>query len=327
MKTVLDYSLIGPYSLDTGICVSIDMLFNMPEVSNGYFSTTPGNVFKVIYSIVPPGLYYKDPPMSEEVYFTKTEDYSRAHQCPTFQDGFTHFFPPLLDDQSFLVIEVRSVTIAPSTDKAKPKDKKNTEPDIVVEPATSMEKSYWTLLPVSKESFEGDGFKYTLSGTFQLPLMKGSIPSSDIFNAETTDPLGEIYNRLGPKGKSASTNTSLQLADGASIILRVCNPMFKKMLEFAERKPEDPSTGPAVTGGMDKNFMSTILQTAATGVTGASIANNGKFQYDANKFNVTRGDKSTMQRLPGGGQGMDMKIISKSINKLFSKESGIPLEG
>ena len=72
--------------------------------------------------------------------------------------------------------------------------------------------------------------------------------------------------------------------------------------------------------------MNKVLQSAASGASGPQIANPRTFEYEPNKFNLARGDKSTMQRLPNGGAGMDIKTITKSINKLFSKESGIALD-
>ncbi len=323
MKTLLDYSLISSYSLDSGLCVSIDMLFNMAEIKGGVFSTPPGTLYKVIYSIVPPGLYYKDPPMSEEVVFTKSEDYNRPYRTPVFQDGFAYFFPPLLDNQSYLVIEVRCLTISPADNKALSKQQRNTEPDIKVEPVSVPDKSYWTLMPISKERFTGSGFKYTVSGTFQLPLIKGAIPSSDLFSAETSDPLKELFSRLGPKGKG--TSGALGLSDGSSIIVRVCNPIFRKMLPFAARPPEDPDRGPSVAGGLNTDLMSKFMQVASTGTTG-SAANISKFTYDMSKFSLAKGEKSTLQRLPGNGVGLDIKKFTKNVNKLFSQKSGINLE-
>ena len=328
MKQLLDYSLISPYSLDSGLCVSVDMLFNMPDVPGGFFSTPPGTIFKTIYSIVPPGLYYKDPPMSEEVVFTKTERYDRPYRTPVFDDGFTYFFPPLLDNQSYVVIEVRQLTVSPAIDKTLSKQQRNTEPDIKVEPANGVGTSYWTLLPVSKERFDGGGYKYTVSGTYQLPLIKGAIPSSDLFNAEQTDPLQELLSRLGPKGKSAPRGSSaaLALSDGCSIIVRVCNPIFKKMLPFTGRQPDDPDRGTHVggAGGINTDLMMKMLQTASTGISGPQSAD--KFRYDPTKFSVQKGDKSTLQRMPGNGVGLDLKKFSKTVNKLFSQKSGINLD-
>jgi len=327
MKHLLDYSLISPYSLDSGLCVSVDMLFNMPEVRGGVFSTPPGTIFKVIYSIVPPGLFYKDPPMSEEVVFTKAENYERPYRAPVFLDGYNYFHPPLLDNQSYVVIEVRQLTISPAIDKTLSKQQRNTDPDIKVEP-NGAGTSYWTLLPVSKERFDGSGYKYTVSGTFQLPLIKGPIPSIDLFNAEQADPLQELFSRLGPKGKSAPKGSSaaLALADGCSIIVRVCNPVFKKMLPFAARQPDDPDRGPHTSGagGINTELMMRMIQTASAGITGPIGAD--KFKYDPAKFNLAKGEKTTLQRLPGNGAGLDLKKFAKNVNKLFSLRTQINID-
>jgi len=188
--------------------------------------------------------------------------------------------------------------------------------------------SYWTLLPVSKERFDGSGYKYTVSGTYQLPLIKGAIPSSDLFSAEQTDPLQELLSRLGPKGKSAPKGSSaaLALSDGCSIIVRVCNPIFKKMLPFTTRPPEDPDRGPHTSGagGINTDIMMRMIQTASTGISGPQTYE--KFRYDPAKFNLSKGEKTTLQRMPGNGVGLDLKKFTKSVNKLFSQKSGINID-
>ncbi len=266
--------------------------------------------------------------MSEEVVFTKTEDLNRPYRVPVFQDGFVHFFPPMLDEQSYVVVEVRCVTVAPSSDKTKPADKRNTEPDLIVEPKTAEGKSFWTLFPVSKEKADGGGYKYTMSGTYQLPLIKGAIPGSDLFSSETANPLQEVLDRLGPKGRAAgkASNMALALSDGCSVILRVCNPLFRKMLPFASNAPENPAMAADAVGKLNTDIMEKMLHAAANGITGPQAASAALFAYSGNKFNLARGDKSTAQRLPGGGAGVDLKKLAKDVNKLFSKESGIQLE-
>ena len=315
MRSLLDYSLLAPYSLDSGICICIDQLFNMPDLSGSMFSTPPANVYKVIYSIVPPGLFYKDPPMSEEVYFTKTEDYSRPYKTPSFLDGFVHLFPPLLDDQSYLVLEVRSIRI--EQNKTKPD-----EPILTTESQDAKtDKSWWTLLPVSKERLGGAGFRYTASGTYQLPLIKGAVPSTDLFSTDSADPLQEITKKLKSRPQGKGPDSSSKMSDGCSVVVRVCNPLFRGMLEFAARQPgaNPPSKE------INTSFMSTLMSCAAQGITGPSIANMNKFTYDSGKFSTSRNDKTTQQRLPSTLSN-DMKKLTKSLNKHFSVSTGIALD-
>jgi hypothetical protein len=158
MKRIADLSFTAPYSLESGLQVSVDMLYGMPEQSGGLFTQAPSVLYKVIYSIVPPGLFYKDPPLSEGVRFTKTENYDRPAKAPVFLDGFSDFTPSQLNESVYLVIDVRQVRIDP------PKNKLSDAVDIVVEPAV-LEKSYWTMLPLAKERTAGQvrGYLYLLT--------------------------------------------------------------------------------------------------------------------------------------------------------------------
>jgi hypothetical protein len=64
-------------------------------------------------------------------------------------------------------------------------------------------KNYWTILPIACERMQGHGFKYLLCGTFQLPLIEGPVPTSDIFSSE--NPFNEIMTRLASKVKTNVT--------------------------------------------------------------------------------------------------------------------------
>jgi hypothetical protein len=166
MRRILPYLFTVPYSIDAGVSVSIDQLYNMPDTS-GVFSSD-SVVYKVIYSIVPPGLYYKDPPLSEAVRFTRTNDLDKPARAPTFSDGFSDFYPPQMEENVFLLIDVRTVKIE--------LPKKDSDPVVTVEPPMAR-KSWWSLLPLAKEKTRGQGFKYTASGIFQVPLIEGAIPA------------------------------------------------------------------------------------------------------------------------------------------------------
>ena len=304
LRRTMDMSLAVPYSLDAGLSVSVDMLYGMPEISGGMFSAAPSNVFKVIYSIVPPGLFYKDPPLSEGVRFTKSEDYTRPAKHPIYLDGFNDFFPSQLDENVYLIMDVRTIRIDP------PRNKQSDTVPIIVEPAV-LEKSYWAMLPLAKERTPGQGFRYVASGTFQVPLVKGPVPVSDVFSSE--NPLQTLMEMLGSKNKSG-----LKLADGASIIVRVMNPLLRVMFEndFAGKPPEAPInilSGPG-------SYFRRILDAAAGGSTGAALARPEKFAFEGPK---SLAGKTMLQQLP---RDQDPKKLSKLINKEFSSKTAINLD-
>jgi hypothetical protein len=284
----------------------------MPDQSGSLFSASPCELYKVIYSIVPPGLYYTEPPMPEGVYFTKTEDVERPYRSPCFNDGFTFLREaPMLNRKSYLVIEVKTLTINPI--------KGSNEAEVIVQPPTIADKCYWTLLPIGREVTKGGGYSYTESGIFQLPLIKGPVPAKGLFQSDLNNPIEEILERLGPKGKVPTSKNrggnSLKLCEsGSSILLRVCNPMFRDILPFTSYKSDQ--LGDQIRNQMLKVF----VETAAKGVTGPSIANMSKFVYDAEKFSK---DKKVKDRVP---VGIDLKKLSKDANKAFAKAANIKMD-
>ena len=50
--------------MDGGLSVDVEMLHNVPD---RVLFGSKGTVYKVIYSLSPPGVLYKDPPLTEGV--------------------------------------------------------------------------------------------------------------------------------------------------------------------------------------------------------------------------------------------------------------------
>eukprot|EP01040_Poterioochromonas_malhamensis_P003161 gene3161-3369_t len=227
----IEYNYTVPYHIDSGIAVNIHSLYNLPDfmlanqtnTSGGLFSglrttksntgetTTVSYTPKVICSISPPGLYYQDPPLSDNVYWSKTIDMNKDVRNPHFLDGDYFFYPAEMSFNLYLLLDVRTIRISTTTTVAPPaptapstgnnegenrgsennqKMKLLVESDPVVtvenylnnkkkssSSSSSSVKSFWTLLPISCEKFPGNGFKYVSSGFYQLPLMEGSFPA------------------------------------------------------------------------------------------------------------------------------------------------------
>ena len=202
-----------PYSLDAGLLVSVQMLFNMPQ--GGMFAPK-GLIYKAIYSLSPPGLFYKDPPLSDAAHFTINDDLDQPSTCPAWSDEFNAFNPSQLEEGLCVVVDVRTLRVE------KPRDAK-ADPKIFIEP-TNVRKSYWTILPLAKEKLFGQGYSYVMQGAFQLPLLEGPV-QSDILSSPVA--IREIYARLGPSAKG----NALKLVPGASVIVRVMNPLLKSVFE------------------------------------------------------------------------------------------------
>ncbi len=67
VREVIDFMRCVPYSFDVGLKLSVEMILNIPDL--GMFASKDV-VYKVIYSTNPPGLLYKDMPLTEGVHFT-----------------------------------------------------------------------------------------------------------------------------------------------------------------------------------------------------------------------------------------------------------------
>lgn len=203
MRKTINFVYTAPYSEDAGLKASIEFLFNMPDPSSMFSSET--RIYKCIYSIVPPGLYYKDPPLTEGVNYTKTNEFEKSSfRCPAFSDGYAEFYPTIMQQNLYLLIDVRIIKVEPS---------KGPEPLLVIEPA-STRKSFWTMFPLSRERIKGQGYKYTVGGIFQLPLIEGAVPR-DIFSCE--NPMQEFLDKLESRDKAPGS--TLKASEGMIIII------------------------------------------------------------------------------------------------------------
>ena len=240
---------------------------------------------------------------------------------PSFHDGFVHLYPPILDEGTFLMIEVRTITIEPT--------KGGGEPTLTVDDGKDIDKCWWTLLPISASAVPDGEHKYLQNGVFQLPLIKGKPPAADMFENEAQEPLELMMERLGPKGKQQATGkknglgNALKLSDGASVIVRVCNPFFRDCLDFPKLGPDDIDPDKKVT--INTQMLDAIVSVAAKGVSG-SVATPQNFKFEPKRFStLTAKNPSIKERLTALNI-VDLKKFAKSINKAFAAAVDINMD-
>ena len=310
IRKPVEYAFTAPYAVEKGLCVAIEKLYNMPDL--GLFSSQVA-LYKVISSTSPPGLFYKDPPLFDGVYYTKSNNLESHVRAPAFSDGFQPFTPANMDGNLYLILDVRTIHLSPA--------KKDAAGDahvaVTVEPAVAR-KSYWTLLPLSMEKIPGQGFKYAQSGVFQLPLMEGAPPLEGIFKAG--NPYRELLARLSSRGKEKDATGApapigtLRVAEGMSMVVKVMNPLLKGLVQ-----PDLDSPSPNV----QTIFMNTLLDSAATGTSGGS-ARKEKFALDPAKYSLDtakHANKLISQHLPKTVE--DVPQLMKAVNKTFESETGL----
>jgi hypothetical protein len=117
IDSTLDYTYTVPYDFSTGLSVCVDELHAMPE-QGGIFGTND-ILHKVIYSMNPPGLFYKDPPLSEGLHFTRggSDHLTSPLYHPVFSDGFAVFHPTVIERKLCFIFDVRLIQLAFSKQK------------------------------------------------------------------------------------------------------------------------------------------------------------------------------------------------------------------
>ncbi len=306
VRRTLDLSLAVPYHVESGLHVVVDSLYSMPEGS--VFNSSSNILYKVVASLTPPGLFYKEPPLSDGIYYTKQNDLERSYRAPGFLDGAFEFTPTEMSDNLFLLLDIRTIKVEPPS-KASSKAFTTTEPVITVEPAVPR-KSYWSVLAVGRERVSGQGAHYSQSGVFQLPLFEGPVPYKEIFKSSSgsSNAHTELKTRLQSKNKT----TGIKVLEGASILVKIYNPALSALVLPTINTPDLL---------INSAFMNDLLDLAETGLSGAA-ARSDKFTYDAQRYNVSEknNQKTTAQTLP---KVADEKELLKTINKAFEAKASI----
>jgi hypothetical protein len=298
MRRSIEYAYAIPYSVESGLNVAVDRLYNMPEA--GIF-TSHSTLHKVIASLTPPGLFYKDPPLFDGVQYTRTHGLDAHMRAPVFSDGFYDFVPSTLNASLYLILDIRTIRIEVK--------KAGQDPKITLEPP-SERKSYWTLLPLSMEKVPGQGHRYISSGVYHLPLIEGTVPAEGVFKA--ANPYKELCARLSAKGKGL--NNLKVMEGGGMVAIRVMNPLLKDLVT-----PE--MTGPKPI--IHTEFMEDLLTHAISG-NSASSARIDRFAVDTAKLQVggTNGGKSTALQLPKSCQA-DLPALLRTVNREFETATGL----
>ena len=285
VTAVIDYGLCVPYSFVGGMSVSVERLFRMP--STGLFGSND-ILFKVIYSISPPGLLYKDPPLAEGTQFTNRIKPSSELYSPEYEDGPVIFNPTNIEQALCIVFDVRLLNMEFDKGKSdyKLKIDSNTGPK-------SKDKKYWTLFPCGTETVSKGGYTHLVSGVYQLPLFEGPVPP-DVLSS--VNPLRQVLDALSVR------KSSIKLCEsGASVLFKCLNPALEAILKHHHKNWED---------SISTKYLDMILSAAQSG---NSAFRTDNFVYSAG----TAGSSKTIAKQ--FSKSADVKKMLKEVNKEFAE--------
>ena len=161
---MIDIKYFAKYNPDLGFKVAVDAVHNIlaedPHI--------------VIFCLNPPGALYSSTVITEDVQFTTKVEWNSSIHTPQYLDGFHTYKNISFDKNLHLIIDVRAVSFA----KQRPE----------------VQNIGWTILPI----FSNDG--YVRSGTYQIPVFKGSVPASFLPDLAINDPWTLLMNSVNKPG-------------------------------------------------------------------------------------------------------------------------------
>ncbi len=67
--------------------------------------------FQVVYSLIPPAHYYKNPPFTQDTHFTRTVQPSSYLRCPLYDDNFCIFHPSQSNEKLCFLFDVKTLKL------------------------------------------------------------------------------------------------------------------------------------------------------------------------------------------------------------------------
>jgi hypothetical protein len=373
MPSFIDYRMACPYTNGAGVQVCIDQVLNLPIVDPSTVKQTsafnifssshahPNAVFiyNAIFSSTPPGLFYKNFALKEHrmngVYHTKDIDYDQSASNQTkYFESFELLQPQVTNKNAYLIVDIRAVKVEANTTPSSTRNK-----DIGSSFKVSMDeqKIYWTMMPLLVDHH---GNHYVNSGVYQLPLIEGRVPSQGSNSTQSdellfsADPFDELIQRIKASPATVSINPSFKLSDGASIIVRVVNPILKDVLTYHKALdpssstslfavPNAPTGSLAAASSIDGKFMNTMLEAAveasnakpSPGQRKASASTiltidklRNKFKHVNKAFPQASGKDSTNKNTKTASDYLrkigNVEEILAEVHRVFTNETGLP---
>ena len=190
-----------------------------------------------------------------------------------------------------------------------------------VEPAGG-KRSFWTLVPISKDIVYGEGSHFISPGVYQVPLIEGSVPKSIV---DSEKPMRALLAALSsPKSDPGHLRLS-----GGSVLVMLQNPLLREVLkqQHPELYPIEGNSNVAV--GSRPQFDSSLvarnlelyfvdkLSHAANACPGETHIPMEKLRYDPGKFYGVKVISSLLTKID------DLKKLKKLINRHFSECTGL----
>ena len=185
---------IVAYNKDSGFKVKIERLYNCKKKSAWK------QINKVIFCTNPPGGWYSDPKVTNDVYFTTRHDWKSGTASQKYLDDWTTITGNVLDHNSILIIEVKACSLKNGKKKTDPQELK-------------LDDIGWTVLPLYDTGS-------ILSGYYQLPLYSGVPPPAFIADSQTEEAEKILEKCLeNAKDAKAAYKKNIKLCDGYPQIL------------------------------------------------------------------------------------------------------------
>lgn len=235
-------SPVYPYNPDAGFLVSVD---------GGHMISANKPCFAAaIYSLSPPGSYYQEFKLTNQVHVTTKLDLTSLAKSPVWEDGFTSFKNVPFSNNLVLIVDLKLVVF-----------KKGRGFEVL---------PYgWTAVGVINEtdketaSKNTAGLRHVNTGAFQLPLYEGEVPHKI---------LEEIKNQKQRDGwdvalRQAVTDKNLRILEPASVIVRIV----------------DGQTPDVIVPKLDEEYMDTSCIPEAKMKKYKYVPKSGKKMFGKNK--------------------------------------------
>jgi len=205
------------YQLDAGFKVRVSNLVNLRSSD-----TAKGKVLKVIFSLCPPGGYYGNPRLTENVGFTTGHDFEAGTNFPTFTDELFSFREVPYDPKLVLIVDVKVVRYTMKS-----------QMDLAIEDVA------WGVVPI----FDKEG-PFTRNGIHLAPLFSGQVDTSWLADLQASElqPLEFIRQET----LKAPKQSKLKVRGNAGVLVHLVDDLLLDCFRLSDAKVRTDSVPEAL---------------------------------------------------------------------------------
>ncbi|CAM9234915.1 unnamed protein product, partial [Discosporangium mesarthrocarpum] len=209
-KKMIDLIRVEKYCPEKGFSVLVAGLVNMKSKAKFQSPSLYKANIEVLFSLLSPGLFYQDPPMTDQAEFTLTYDINSSFVNPRFMDSPHVYSHQKFNPNQCLILDVRCIKVNQGKGLAK------------IELSSSKNSTgSWGIIPIFLPND-------VAAGSFVVPLFAGPFPKELLHQS---NPLRHMTEQTKAK------DPNYRPIEGSSVVVQINNALLQGVIPQPFKDP------------------------------------------------------------------------------------------